>query len=274
VSDLPAPLVPAGVDLRDFPFIPLQFRRLFSSETWILGSAEEKLAALCLWCESWHQVPAASLPDDQRMLAHLSQTGPRWSKVRGHALRGWIEASDGRLYHPVVAEKALDAWSKKQSQRKRTAAARAALHPVTGTVSESVTASVTDPATSPVTESVTESKRREVKGSEVKGNITPSPAARVPSPGKKLNGKSRRNTIPEDFSISDRVKTWAAEKGYDRLNEHLEVFIGKCRAKGYEYIDFDEALMNCIRDDWGSLRKSDRQVPDYSRVIATLEDGV
>lgn len=31
-------------------------------------------------------------------------------KVKEHALRGWVDGGDGRLYHHVVAEKALEAW--------------------------------------------------------------------------------------------------------------------------------------------------------------------
>lgn len=121
-----SPLVPVEVDLRDFAFMPLEIRRLLSSETWILGTHEEKCAALCLWGESWFQVPAASLPDNDRILAHLSQAGNRWQKVKGHAMRGWILCEDGRWYHPVVAEKALEAWAKhrKASSRGKAGAAK------------------------------------------------------------------------------------------------------------------------------------------------------
>lgn len=118
------PLVPPEVDLRDFAFMPLEFRRLFTSETWLLAKPEEKVAALALWCESWHQVPAASLPDNDRVLGMLSQIGARWPKLKAHALRGWVKCTDGRLYHPVVAEKALEAWARKLEQRHRTHAAR------------------------------------------------------------------------------------------------------------------------------------------------------
>ena len=126
MSDPPAPLTPADCDLRDFAFMPLEVRRLLTSETWVLGTAEEKIAALSLWCEAWHQVPAASLPDNERMLAHLSGAAGGWRKVREHALRGWVKCSDGRLYHPVVAEKALESWAKKEAQRERSRRANAA----------------------------------------------------------------------------------------------------------------------------------------------------
>ena len=119
LPDFPAPLVSDDVDLSDFAFMPLDVQRLLTSETWVLGNAAEKVAALTLWLVSWHQTPAASLPDNDKMLAHLSQAGSGWKKVKDHALRGWVRCSDGRIYHPVVAEKANEAWEKKQKQRER-----------------------------------------------------------------------------------------------------------------------------------------------------------
>ena len=114
MSDLPDPLVPVEVDLRDFAGMWLDVDRVLKSETWRLGTSDEKSAAITLWMESWHEVPAGSLPSNDRLLAKLSQA-ERWSKSRAHALRGWVECNDGRLYHPVVAEKALEAWIEKLS---------------------------------------------------------------------------------------------------------------------------------------------------------------
>lgn len=111
-DERPLPLVPAEVDLKDYDNVPIEFRRLFTSDTWTQATDEEKRAAFCLWCESWHGTPASSLPDNERQLAHFSQSGPRWPKIRDHVMRGWVKCSDGRWYHPVVAEKALEAWAR------------------------------------------------------------------------------------------------------------------------------------------------------------------
>jgi hypothetical protein len=92
---------------------------LLNSETWILGTGDEKAAAITLWLASWHQVPAGSLPNNDKMLAHLSQAGKAWRKARAHALRGWVECSDGRLYHPLVSETVRAAWERKQQHRAR-----------------------------------------------------------------------------------------------------------------------------------------------------------
>lgn len=113
------PMTPPECDLRGLPFMPLDVVRLADSDLFALSTGEEFKAAVALWCKSWLQVPAASLPNDDRILAHLSGAGSRWPKVKAMALRGWIECSDGRLYHPVVAEKARHAWKQREQQRAR-----------------------------------------------------------------------------------------------------------------------------------------------------------
>lgn len=127
VSTLPEPLTPAGCDLRDFPFLPIDIARLFGSEFHALADDSEWRAGITLWLKSFHQVPAASLPDDDIALARLAELGrdvKTWKRLRERALHGWVKCSDGRLYHPVVAEKVMEAWKGKQSQRARTCKAR------------------------------------------------------------------------------------------------------------------------------------------------------
>ncbi|MEX3555806.1 MAG: DUF1376 domain-containing protein, partial [Burkholderia gladioli] len=131
MSDLPNPLTPADCDLRDFPFMPLDVVRLRDSDLSVHATGEEFRSAVLLWCASWHQMPAASLPDDDRSLAQLAGFGrvvTEWQKVRDGALRGWMKCSDGRLYHPVVAEKARDGWIAKLKQRFKTECARIKKH--------------------------------------------------------------------------------------------------------------------------------------------------
>lgn len=65
-----------------------------------------------------------------------------------------------------------------------------------------------------------------------------------------------KRSLPDDFAISAQVQSWAAEKGYGDLAGHLESFIGKARAKGYQYADWDAAFMEAIRKDWAGLRSS------------------
>jgi hypothetical protein len=129
LTELPAPLTPADLDLRDFDWMPLQVARLRDSNIVVVASGEAFRAAVLLWCAAWHQVPAASLPKDERLLASLAGFGrdqKSWKAVADDALHGFLECSDGRLYHPVIAEKAIEADSKRRVQRKRTEAATSA----------------------------------------------------------------------------------------------------------------------------------------------------
>lgn len=121
MSDLPAPMTPANCELRGMPYMPLDVVRLIDSDLFALSTGDEFKAAVALWCKSWLQIPAGSLPDDDRVLAHLSSTGPAWKLVKDMALRGWVKCSDGRFYHPVVAEKACVAWNQRLTQRGKAA---------------------------------------------------------------------------------------------------------------------------------------------------------
>jgi len=113
---LPAPLTPSECNLQDFAFMPLDVARLRDSDMAAYESPEACWAAVLLWSAAWHQVPAASLPDDDRFLAKAAGYGrvvKEWMNVREGALHGWIKCDDGRLYHPVVAQKAMESWRAK-----------------------------------------------------------------------------------------------------------------------------------------------------------------
>ncbi|WP_257556446.1 YdaU family protein [Sphingobium sp. CFD-2] len=123
MTDLPQPLTPAECDLQDFPFMPLHVARLRDSDLAAEESAEALGYALLLWCASWHQLPAGSLPDNEAVLTRLVNLGKdvrTFRKVRAAAMRGFVLCSDGRWYHPVVAEQVVAAWESKQKQRHRT----------------------------------------------------------------------------------------------------------------------------------------------------------
>jgi hypothetical protein len=171
MNDRPTPLSPPECDLRDYTWMPLDVVSLLDSDLFALSTGEEFKAAVALWCKAWSQLPGGSLPSDERVLAHLSTAGSRWAKVRDMALRGWVQCSDGRLYHPIVSKKASEAWTLKLAQKARTEAARNAkkqkshnrdstqkssvIGSVTGSVTEDDTEAITGTVTEPVTEFAT-----------------------------------------------------------------------------------------------------------------------
>lgn len=122
MSELAPPPVPADADLTDFKFMPLEVARLRRSKAWLICKRRPELAffMLNLWTAAWHERPAGSLEDDDDVLADAAMCSPeRWAKVRKDALRGWVKAADGRLYHLVVAEKVMDSWHGKVLARWR-----------------------------------------------------------------------------------------------------------------------------------------------------------
>lgn len=75
----------------------------------------------------------------------------------------------------------------------------------------------------------------------------------VPKSSTNGRAKAKKTIIREDFSISDRVKKWAEKNNHANLEKHLESFISRSKAKGYEYVDWDEAFMTAIRDNWAKI---------------------
>lgn len=118
MNHLPEPLTPPDCNLRGLRWMPLDVARVIDSDLFLISSGAEFKAAFALWAKSWSQVPAASLPNDERILAGLS-AAKDWKRVREVALRGWILCADGRLYHPVIAEKALEAMGKREEHAER-----------------------------------------------------------------------------------------------------------------------------------------------------------
>jgi hypothetical protein len=125
------PLTPAECDLQDFPFMPLHVARLRDSDLAATVDPEAAWYAVMLWAASWHQIPAASLPNDDQVLTRLCGLGrdvKTFRKNRTGAMHGFVLCDDDRWYHPVVAEQANAAWKAKQEQRWRTECARIKKH--------------------------------------------------------------------------------------------------------------------------------------------------
>lgn len=98
--------------------MPLHVARLRDSDLAAEECPEACWYAVLLWAASWHQIPAASLPNNDAVLARLAGLGrdmKTWRKHKAAALRGFVLCDDGRLYHPIVAEQANDSWSRREA---------------------------------------------------------------------------------------------------------------------------------------------------------------
>jgi hypothetical protein len=83
------PFTPPDCDLQDFPRMMIDIPRLFASEFDATATDSEWRCGVTLWLRSFHQVPAASLPDDDVQLARLCGLG--------RDVRSWRKSRDGAL---------------------------------------------------------------------------------------------------------------------------------------------------------------------------------
>ena len=270
MTDFPEPLTPPECDLRGMTYMPLDVVRLLDSDLFALSTGDEFKAAVALWAKAFLQVPAGSLPDDDRILAHLSSTGRQWAEVRDMALRGWVRCSDGRLYHPVVAEKANEAWRARIAHRQRTEAARAAKAAKKASSASnnapptSAAMSVTDSVATSVTETVTGSKGEgegegELKRKEEEPVLRTGRAERVAGPAEP----------PPD------IKTTLFREGLDRLRR----LTGHDRNKGAALLGRllkaggnDHAMVSLVLAEAEDMRPAD-PVPWLMRAVETRAGG-
>ncbi|MBU2741466.1 YdaU family protein [Acidithiobacillus albertensis] len=113
---LQEPLTPKDCDLRSCPSMPVDIRWLMDSEMVVNTNGEAFRAAMLLILASWHQLPAGSLPNDDKQLGLLAGYGrffKAFQKVKESALQDWILCSDNRWYHPEIAEVVLRVWTEK-----------------------------------------------------------------------------------------------------------------------------------------------------------------
>jgi uncharacterized protein YdaU (DUF1376 family) len=76
----------------------------------------------------------------------------------------------------------------------------------------------------------------------------------------KRPARKRATPLPEGFMVSTRVGEWAGSKGHSLadVRANFEAFLSYAKRKGATYVDWDEALMTAIREDWAKARQPAR----------------
>jgi hypothetical protein len=119
-AKLPKPLTTRRHDLRSLEYMPVHVRELFGSVAWATADERPELAfyMVNLWASAWHQVPAASLENNDAILRQAAQCKREvWPQVRDAALRGFVECRDGRLYHRALSKMARHASDLHEKRR-------------------------------------------------------------------------------------------------------------------------------------------------------------
>ena len=246
------PLTDPAVDVAGLPGFMLNVVRLLSSELVAISTGDEFKAAVLLWCRSWQQTPACSLPDDDRVLASFAGLGAdvkKWRKVRDVALRGFVRCSDGRLYHPVLVEDAKRA-SKARQQRRDAIARRY------GSDNGKPTA-----VAGPVLPVQRRDETRRDETEEREGESAP-PLASPPAPVEPAAKQSRGSRMTKDWALPDDWRQWATDellssgsnlpaaldwipRAADRFRDHWCAKAGKDGVK----LDWEATWRNWIRRD-------------------------
>lgn len=106
--------------------LDLDYERIERSDTWAVASPEQRPWLLMVWLVSWRQVPVASLPNDDRLIAARIGMGVEQFKGwRDVMLSGWEVATDGRLYHATLTKHVLRMAEKRVKDRLRVTTFRA-----------------------------------------------------------------------------------------------------------------------------------------------------
>lgn len=126
-KERPAPLVTSDVDISSLSYMPVFVARLRGSKSWLISRRRPELfrPMFAMWMRAYQERPAGSLEADDDVLADAAELGfEAWVDLKTDLLRGWILCSDGRYYHPVLAELVLQAFERTVLPNKlRTAAA-------------------------------------------------------------------------------------------------------------------------------------------------------
>jgi uncharacterized protein YdaU (DUF1376 family) len=258
MSDLPEPLTTPEMDVRDLDGFMLNVERLTASELVALSCGDAFKMAVMLWCRAWKQIPAGSLPNDDKVLASFSGQPQKWKKHRDMAMRGFVLCSDNRWYHTTLCEDVKRAWKKKgdfkaeregdlqRKQREReerqrmfeqlravnvtppwNVTTRELRALVTQHVTQTVTQAVTVPVTPPVTRTVTAIQGQGQGQGQKKENVIPL------APGGAAKPKSE-NRFPEFWKVYTRkTAKLAAEKAFERALKKADADTIIAGAKAY-----------------------------------------
>ena len=239
------PLTPPDCNCQGLPFMPLEVQRLMDSDFVALSTGDEFKAGFILWAKSWAQMPAASIPDDDRILAHWTgRSLAEWSALKDMALRGWVRCSDGRLYHPVIADLALTAAQKRRGQAAKANSRWARVRAQKGGENAEI---VLGDEISDATASKTDAETMQGKG---KVEEKESPLSPLGGNEQETDRKKPKRSIPKDFpderAILEAKEQARVERSDVEVYYQAERFRNWALGKDARYADWAATWRNWI----------------------------
>lgn len=201
-------------------------------------SLEHHGAYLLLILDYWRNGPPPS--DDATLAQIVGCTAATWRRLSS-VIRPLFREEDGRLRHKRIDAELAGATERAEKAHGKAvvaAAARWSKHQ-----SEHATSNAP---------SMPQAMHEDCP-SQSPSPVPPLREEGVPS--KKRKARKPETPIPDDFAISERVRSWAEKGGHtDILQAAFETFVGRNQASGKRYADWDQALMNAVREDWYGLK--------------------
>ena len=120
-DDVLPPPYPGNTAVNGFSF-GLDYRRIEQSDTWNLAPRKLRPWLLMLWYRAWQQIPAGAFANKDDVIAgNIGMAPAMFKQYRAVLLRGWGQASDGRIYHPVIVEMVRERlrWRAEETARKQ-----------------------------------------------------------------------------------------------------------------------------------------------------------
>lgn len=148
---------------------------------------------------------------------------------------------DGRR-HNSRADQELNRWKQQAEINRETGklGGRPRIHPKTDSETELITEQKPSPEVRSQKLEVRDQKPENTKG---RGETT----------------RKKKCSLPanlENLQPSARLMEWINKREEKQWKAHLTYFVGYAKANGKQYADWDQAVMNAIRDDWAKIRSA------------------
>ena len=230
--------------MREPPFPPdtrakgwrleIDHERIDQSDTWALAKPEVRPWLLMLWLVAWKQTPCGSLPvGDDLIAARIGMPRASFAKHRDVLMRGWWEATDGRQYHDVLAQRAIEMLDARAKNSARAAKRR-------GTTQDNAD---THDAITGMSRVTTPRLHREFDTGTGRQRKEKEPPVGPPEGDK----PKRACALPADFQPDATGEALAAKLGVD-LAAELPKFCDHHRARGSTMKDWQAAWRTWARN--------------------------
>lgn len=260
-NQLPDPLTPEDCDISHFGIMPFDVKKFRDSNFSLTIDPAIGFRAVMLWAAAWHQVPAASLPDNDIVLFRLSGclSLDEFKAIKHEVMHGFILCSDGRWYHKFMSSLALSAW-KKSKKAKESISVRWSNNDSNNEEKENEEQTKNDTNTNVCTNVI---PREDMRGNDKKGNDTNT----VDSPPSGEQAEQQTDHVMDNFN-----RLWKPWPTKNNKQAAIKAFRKLCKGKSPDNIARNTTvLLNDIERKIAYI--AGRESPFMKTLLSTYLNG-